>query len=918
MEEITRLEELVEGDQRAALSFGDAIRGDLDGPEALARWHRAMGNANRALSRLDTALDHYRAGIRLASRNGLTETHGLLLMSRAGAYSIMGDYKAARRDLDKAETLVEGKSLGRVRFQRAIVRQRFAEGSDSLADWNEVIPLLRDLDDVVFVAHALSNRGVVHTYRGDVSGADRDFLEALELYQQMHVPSGIAMTTHNLGISRIVASDLPGALSWFDDAAEQWAALGRPLGGMQVARARALLTAGLASDSLEQADASSRTLAESGLEADRVESLLVAAQASVVLGTGDAAHRAAEAANEFARQGRPGWRDTAQLLRLEALADVGEAGAREERAALRLARRLDAAGLIDRAHRAYLLAGLMALDRRGLVAAQNRLEKGKGARGSGLVENRLTYWALRSGLALASGEPVRALRGVERGIEQLELFRDAMAAPDARAGMAVHARRLVDVAHRAALASGEPAVLFRWLDVTADIYDQLTDSRLTSDTSPMSTPTTSGDDDKGKTDLVPLSALLEQLRAVVREQTDVEPDPRLARRRRRIESEIKALTRRHRADVSRSRVLATTFEDLSLNASAIAFAEIAGDIHRVCRHGGDRFHHANLGPADDLTALIRSVAALYRRVATRSGARSESRLDRAVHLLDRRLLEGLSLDDDPVLVLPRGALALVPWPALPTIADRPVSLVLGLRSRQTTRRDPTADDRTTVIVGPRLVDGRAEAKALVDALGPNTRVLIGTGATTSASLAALGDSRTVHFICHGSFRADNPLFSSLEMFDGPMTVYDIAALDGPVAESVVLSSCSGAEVSDRPERAFLGMSSAFLAAGIRSVVASVAPVPDSLETCRFMVAYYRARLAGSTVAEGLAQARAASMNDRERLLAGVFVAFGETDAPSPHAVAPVLPRESGSDRSPEPASSPLNAGSQSGSHNPRS
>lgn len=45
-----------------------------------------------------------------------------------------------------------------------------------------------------------------------------------------------------------------------------------------------------------------------------------------------------------------------------------------------------------------------------------------------------------------------------------------------------------------------------------------------------------------------------------------------------------------------------------------------------------------------------------------------------------------------------------------------------------------------------------------------------------------------HLACHGTFRADNPLFSHLQLADGPLTVADLSALR-QAPGLLMLSSC---------------------------------------------------------------------------------------------------------------------------------
>jgi CHAT domain-containing protein len=82
------------------------------------------------------------------------------------------------------------------------------------------------------------------------------------------------------------------------------------------------------------------------------------------------------------------------------------------------------------------------------------------------------------------------------------------------------------------------------------------------------------------------------------------------------------------------------------------------------------------------------------------------------------------------------------------------------------------------------------------------------------ALRALEGAGVAHIAAHGHVHPDNPLFSYLELKDGPLYGYDIARIENP-PEVVVLSACES------------GLARAFLDAGTRAVIASVLPVPDA-------------------------------------------------------------------------------------------
>jgi CHAT domain-containing protein len=93
------------------------------------------------------------------------------------------------------------------------------------------------------------------------------------------------------------------------------------------------------------------------------------------------------------------------------------------------------------------------------------------------------------------------------------------------------------------------------------------------------------------------------------------------------------------------------------------------------------------------------------------------------------------------------------------------------------------------------------------------------------------------------------MFSSLELADGPLTVYDLEGLHHPPAQ-IVLSACDSGLSGARPGNGLLGMLASLVSLGTSTVVASVVPVPD-IDTRAFMLAYHDALAGGHAPAEAL-------------------------------------------------------------------
>ena len=81
----------------------------------------------------------------------------------------------------------------------------------------------------------------------------------------------------------------------------------------------------------------------------------------------------------------------------------------------------------------------------------------------------------------------------------------------------------------------------------------------------------------------------------------------------------------------------------------------------------------------------------------------------------------------------------------------------------------------------------------------------------------------LHLAGHGRHTGENPLFSAVELVDGPWFGYDIDELRRTPA-TVVLSACELGRVSVRSGEEAIGMSAAWLHAGARTVLSS--PVLD--------------------------------------------------------------------------------------------
>jgi CHAT domain-containing protein len=253
----------------------------------------------------------------------------------------------------------------------------------------------------------------------------------------------------------------------------------------------------------------------------------------------------------------------------------------------------------------------------------------------------------------------------------------------------------------------------------------------------------------------------------------------------------------------------------------------------------------------------------------------ERALDRLAQLgaaLNRSLLGEAArhLGDGEVIIVPPGRLHAVPWPMLTDLRDRVFtvapSATLWLRARAGNRqgagsgtKHPAAESRdggdVVLVHGPGLSTAEAEVPLLAAqyAGDPGVEVLGGGTATAARVLAAIDGARLAHIAAHGIFRADSPLFSALQLDDGPLTVYDLERLRR-APRQIVLSSCDSAVAAAAGTDELLGLASALIPLGTTGIVASVVPVNDTA-VMHLMAVLHQHLRSGASLAEATQKTR---------------------------------------------------------------
>ena len=830
--------------------------------------HQSIGIVLREFGDIDAAIGELRLARTLARRAGSAPREADVLATLGVALVYAGRTAAGRRALDAATAGSTGHLQGRVRFRRGMVLLTLGLHREALDDLDAAVQALQAAGDTVWEARALTQRAVSNLALGSLRGAAADLEAAERLFTEAGQELELADAVVNRGILALRLGDLPDALARFDEAAERFERLGVPDYDLPVDRCSALLAAGLPRDALAEAQA-----AIAGMERQhvrptrRAELLLVTASCALAAGEPAVAlERATEAGRSFARQGRRWWLAHARLTRIRASLALGPATPRLLRDARRSVEELVAAGSPD-ALLGRLTAGRIALDLGRIAEAQDQLGTAAAGRHRGPALARAQAWLAEALRAQATGDTRRLLHACRQGLHVIHEHRSLLGSWELRAQVTAHGDELARLGQRCAAALDRPRELLAWSERWRAVAHAV----------PAVRPP---DDEELQADLAAMRSVTHRLADGLAVRGSAVQQ--LERERQRLERAVQAKERRSRGTgagaeggtaVAGEVDVGSLLDLLGTDDRLVELAEVDGCLQvLVC--GGGQVRRYRAGTVE---AAMREV--LFARFAlTRIGSRStpgpvDDAFAQVAALgadLERVLLGDAAahLGGGRVVVVPPGRLHAVPWALLPTLGSRVVSIapsatswVRARRAADAARRgrDPGSRSvgRVVLVRGPGLMTEGQEVPRLAADYGPQVApVVLGQGtATVAAVLEAMDGADLVHVAAHGTFRADSPLFSSLLLDDGPLTLYDLARLrHGP--RRLVLSSCDSGVVAPVGADEILGLASSLLPLGTTGIVASVVPVDDEA-VVPLMVHLHRRLLAGAGLAEALRDVRGA-------------------------------------------------------------
>ncbi|MEU9643332.1 CHAT domain-containing protein [Streptomyces sp. NPDC048188] len=680
--------------------------------QVIGIWQRDFGDTRRALAHLRRARD-------LAARADSAEREADVLATLGVALVHAGRTREGLAAFERGVARGSGHTRARVLFRRAYVWWVLGRHGEALEDVRRAIPVLRQADDVIWTARALTLRATVHLAQGSVERADADFTAAEALWDTTGQEHDKADAVESRGLAAFRAGDVPAALRLLDEAEERYAKLGTPTFMLTIRRCEVLMAAGLATEALAEADAALATLdGIGGQSTRRAELLLVAARAARLAGEPQTSlARAAVAVRLFAGQRRTWYETHARLVLIEARVATGGGSGRLVADAAAVAERLAAFGA-PAAPEASLLAGRIALGLGWTADAERHLAVAARSRHSGPPLARMTGWAAQALRARAAGSARGVLEAGRRGLDVLDDHRMTLGASELRARATAQGAELAALAQQASLVSGGPRRLLDWSERWRATV--------------LSAPPTRPPADPVL--LTAMTAFRELASRAEEARTDGgRPAPALEREQRRLEREIRSRTLHIRGEAPGggdrfdvARLLRRLGDDVRL----VELAVLDGRVHvLLCGQGRVRRFEAGLLAEAEVEA--EHVQAGLRRLA-HPGAEARLPLVEAAGARLQHLLLGPAaahLGPGPVVVVPPGRLHRVPWALLPALRERVLSVSPSasswLRARDTA---PPPGGRLVLVRGPGLASGGAEVPELADRYaGPRTAAVDGTG-----------------------------------------------------------------------------------------------------------------------------------------------------------------------------------------------
>jgi len=816
----------------------------------------ALAILAREAGELTTARRLLGRGLVLARRHTLSDRRAELSATLGTVLAYSGQGKRALETFDVALRLTRGIDRAKVEIRRGGALHMLGRYADAADSYGRALRLLAGHDEPFWRAAALMNRALANMALGRLRTVRTDLESALALQRAADNTYAAAIALENLGDLAVLEGRLPEALRCLEEASSAYVEAGIEVPEAMEKTSRAYLSAGLTTEARATAERAIALVSSDRDHGPRRATMLLTAAAAALEGAEPeiAAAYAETARRTYARLGLGERQSAAALLKLRAkVAAGGTSAAALLRRGQSIAAALSAEGS-PLAWEAELLAGQLAeeADRTDL-ARKHFISAGDGAR-TGSALTRAAGWLARARAALLDDDKAVALRASGRGLDVLEAHALSLGSTELRARATAHGRDLAALALSEVAARGSARELLQWTERwRATVHqtprrDILADEALVRD--------------------------LELLRGLAQEGGT--SDATRARLEERIRRRSMAQEGADATAEARLRI-SELLDSLGSHTALVSVVSIGGRFHIAVACSG-RVRRFVAGETTDAREEIdRTLFSL--RAAAQPGTAPARAMMAALepalaHLQTVLLGPALSaLRDGAVVLVPPARLHSAPWGAMPALRQRPLSVAPSAKAWLRAKRiRPPRSRRVALIGGPDLTTSAAEVAALASTYR-DAAVIDGPSATCGAVLEALDGAWLAHIGAHGTFRGDNPMFSALQLSDGPLTVFDIERLRRPPYR-LLLSACESGVGAPTGADELLGLASSLTSLGTAGLMASVVNVNDEA-TVPFSLTVHEAARSGASFAEALLVARREAGQDPvARATAYSFLALG--------------------------------------------
>lgn len=807
---------------------------------------QALGIVNRERGDIERALSFLRSALRAADRAASDDRRRDVLATYGGTLVVGGRTREGLRNLEQAAAGATGPMAGKVTMRLAAVLLMLGRYEEGVESMRAALAAINAAGDTIWEGRSRISLGYAELLVGHVDDAEREVARAEAIFRDAGNTLERLDAIENRGEIAVSKGAVADGLRLYAEALAGYeAAAQAPKFDLVCANANAYLAAGMAAEAVTMLEALSSARRVPDLRRADLHLLLSSAR--------------------LAADDPGGARSDALLAR--------RLFRQQQRAWFELRARLAAARA---SHRAGDLRGLASETREVAISLDSESAEeapvaltlaGRFASGAERVElwRRASSYRFRAnGLVRASANLAGALEREERhdrggvlracsaGLDAIDEHRRLMGSSELRALATTHGRELTEIALRHA--AHDPRTLLRWSERT----------RATALAQP---PATSD----AATIPASLAALRDNGRRLAEARQAGEPTEELERERLRLERAVR--TEHHTQSAEGDAYRPAPVEEIVAGVGdgcLVELVDVDGTLHVLVVHNG-RVRRKVAGTTKEVADLLGPAAMLLRRA---SRGRPVNTADIGRRLQDAILGDAARLiPDGPVTLAPTARLHGLAWSLLPTLHDRPFGIVPSagqwLRAGAAVRPDPR---RTTLVAGPNLESGGAEVPVLARQ-HPDAVLLDGPDATLANVLDNLDGADLAHLATHGRFRADSPLFSALDLADGPLTVHDLERLRR-APYRVVLSACESGVLAPVGAQELLGLAAALFSIGTAGLVSSVAEVNDAA-TADLMIGLHDGLARGDDPATALLHVRRAAAQDPVAAgTAAAFVALG--------------------------------------------